>query len=368
MQRRRKEAGFTSLVGVLVAMAVMLVLMAALLPASLRMEQTTNEISAAQAMAQLNAAEFAFAQSYAMFPPPSGLSGTLAQNLSCSNPMLLSGPLTQNPQGYTMVWTQKAVRASATCPAVTGYAGYTVSFEPQSKLQGSRYFFSDTDDPQGTQLIHVAEGRPATDSDPTYATPASSLIVVANGGGGGGTPSCPAGSGETWNGTACVCPSGQTVVGGVCTAQKTCVTNESLLNGQCYTTFPSTQGYPLNYFYTVMGTFNNSANFPAPIIGTGTLTFQFSDPNTFAISGQMNGGTCTASGVISLNTGGVLTLSGGSCYVANNWTIPGGGILFSANGLGFSLPGGQLTSNSGFEGQSTGITLLLSGSMNPMPN
>lgn len=392
---RHNERGIVSLLGVMIACAIMLVLLAAIAPAIIRNAQTTDAISAASTMAQLNAAEFAFAQSYQMYPAPIGLTGTLSQTLSCSNPMLLSGAQISNPPGYTIKWTPKVVKASATCPSVTGYSGYTVSLDPDSKLQGTRHFYSDTDDAGGSNLIHFAEGRPATTSDPIFSAIGNSLIVVANGAnnGSGGTPSCPAGSGETWNGSSCMCPQNQTLTGGVCTTQITCQTYETQISGQCYTTFPSAQGYPELYFYNSTAVFTNTDNWPTSITATGNLTFQFNDANTITVSGQFSNfsynstawqtsgqnlptlGPCVVSGSISLSGGGTFSLSSGSgpqCYMSgggtSNWGIPGASLVFTPNGLSYSLN----TSNGQIQALNTNWTgntpMLLTGALNPMPN
>lgn len=381
----KRERGSALLLELIVALAILSIILAAIIPAGIRLKQIESSNNAAKWLAEENAGEFSFAQSYQIYPAPSGLTGTLANPLSCSNPMLLSGQQVQSPPGYAATWTPKAAKASGSCASVQGYAGYTVALDPISRLDGSRHFFSDSDDPAGPQLIHFAEGRPATITDPIFPAIASSLTVIASGGG-GGTPSCPAGSGETWNGSVCACPSGQSLnSSGVCVAQVTCQTNETQINGQCYTTFPSSQGYPVNYFYQTSATFNNAANFAAPITGTGVLTFQFTDAQDITFSGQLSSwstntaawsslptfGTCLASGVVNLTNGGTITLSpptSGSCYVQGTWPIPAGGMIFSANGLSFSFPNGQLNSSTGFEGQSTGLSMLISGSLNPMPN
>ena len=160
MQQRRREAGFTSLVGVLVAMAVMLVLMAALLPASLRLEQVNNESAAAEKLAQIGAAETAAGQLYGQYMTLDKMGGTLAAQNSCVNPNLLSGAQTQAPAGYELIvpaGSFNGVPANPASGCVGGFATYTIYMEPTSRLSGQRYFAMAQDG-----NIYFAVGKRAT--------------------------------------------------------------------------------------------------------------------------------------------------------------------------------------------------------------
>ena len=163
MQQRRREAGFTSLVGVLVAMAVMLVLMAALLPASLRLEQVNNESAAAEKLAQIGAAESAAQQLYQQYMTLDRMGGTISMPSTCINPNLLSGAQTQAPAGYVLVGgitgdgSFSGTPASPGSGCVNGAAQYVLEMKPISPLEGQRWFAMAEDG-----IVHFANNSSVT--------------------------------------------------------------------------------------------------------------------------------------------------------------------------------------------------------------
>ena len=195
MRERRPQAGFAALISMLLAAAVMLILLAAFLPNSIRSAQVANNASAASWLAEVNTAEAQYAGAgYGGYVQPYALSGSLqaqvAGVLPCANPMLLPGVIAGSaavpgaPTGYTLDFIHGAA-ATYTCTGgpAAAYQNYSITLAPVSKLRaGAINFFTCVGTGCDGQ-VHYASGRTAVESDPVWTT----NIAAAQAGSGSGT-------------------------------------------------------------------------------------------------------------------------------------------------------------------------------------
>lgn len=194
-RQARAQAGFTALLSMLLAAAVMLILLATFLPNSIRSAQVANNASAASWLAQVNTAEAQYAGAgYGGYVQPYALSGSLqaqvAGVLPCANPMLLPGVIAGSaaapgaPTGYTLDFINGAA-AKYTCTGgpAAAYQNYSITLTPISKLRaGAINFFTCVGTGCDGQ-VHYASGRTAVESDPVWTT----NIAAAQAGSGSGT-------------------------------------------------------------------------------------------------------------------------------------------------------------------------------------
>jgi hypothetical protein len=197
MRERRPQAGFAALLSMMIACAVMLILLAAFLPNSLRSAQVANNASAASWITQVNIAETEYnGAGYGGYVAPNYLAGSLAAVIAkvpaCANPMLLSGALVGNPAlpaapiGYTLSFTGTPV-SGVTC---TGgptyfYQSYAITLTPISKLStGEINFYSCVGITASCDgKPHYADNRIANEStDPVWNTTLPANLSTTGGG------------------------------------------------------------------------------------------------------------------------------------------------------------------------------------------
>ena len=191
-QRENKQSGMTMLIEMLIVLAIIAIGFAVTVPSILRIHQVQNENAAAEELAQIGAAEFSMMQLYGVAVAPPNLTGTLALPLACNNPMLASGAQIQPPNGYGLIFTPGAAATSSVsaCSTIAGFQTYSIALDPTNVLSAGRHFLAGSD-----QIIHFADGRPATSTDPIYlvAVPTtgqvSTILSVQNTG--TGTPTNP---------------------------------------------------------------------------------------------------------------------------------------------------------------------------------
>lgn len=173
-QRKNNQKGFASLVSVLLAAAIVLVMLAALIPNTIRAMQSRIAATAAEQLAQIGASEMAMAQLYGEFVSPANLTGTLTSPISCNNPFLVSGAEIQAPENYTLTFAGGSSQSGISGCTVAGFKTYTMNADPATSLAGSRHFFLD----QTGVVRFTNENREANASDAIYpiTTPARGFV------------------------------------------------------------------------------------------------------------------------------------------------------------------------------------------------
>jgi type II secretory pathway pseudopilin PulG len=322
--RRHKEAGEVSLIALLFVMMIMLVLAGALMPSIFKMQKITNESGAAQFLSTLNSTELVSATAYGMYLPPKALVGSLALPLSCSNPMLITGQMSQAPEGYVETFTGSGAPTApaSSCAGVTGYSSFSVALDPISTLSASRhYFLSSTDG-----LIHEDDAnRPATIADP--ALPVSSINLATfqyqafssgTGGTGTTTPIDPAGTfsgtmtlqangGCNYNGLWAPYGTSQTVTTGTLTLDAFGnVTSSSFPNGVSFGLLNN--GIPASQFAWYAGQPNDTG-----IGGNNITTLQINTATDGSVTFSGNSLATFSSGYQSFSWVGGLTSSEPGC-------------------------------------------------------
>lgn len=333
--RRRKDAGFVSLVSVLIVAAMILVLTAIMLPPAIKVLQVKNESAAAETLAVINAAETVSATVYGQYVVPANLTGSLASPISCANEMLVPGGSTQAPDGYSLTFTGggAATAPATTCSGIAGYNSFTMALNPTSVLSAQRTFFVSSAD---GGLIHFAENRPATISDqvmPVSVVNLGSLLYQPLGTSattptGPTNPTNPAG---TYSGTMALQVSGgcnvngvwapygtsQTVTTGTLTLDANGnVTASSFPNGVSFSTLNS--GIPASQFTWYAGEPNDTG------IGGFNIT-------TLAVNTATDGG-------VTFSGNSLATFSSG--YQSFSWV---GGLTSSEPGCQLGTGGMQIT-------------------------
>lgn len=184
----RRDAGFGSLIEMLLVLCCMLILLACLLPNMIRANQVGDELAASTWLSQISGAELTFAQEFGVYVEPNQLTGTLGSTNpapgTCANPMLLPGygvPFaSMAPSGYAVTWTAGASTTSSNsgCSAVTGQLStWSINLDPANRLAGQRHFYLNQ-----SGVIRSNNTTTASASDPIYAVPTQvSTLLVASG-------------------------------------------------------------------------------------------------------------------------------------------------------------------------------------------
>jgi hypothetical protein len=200
MRERRPQAGFAALLSMMIACAVMLILLAAFLPNSLRSAQVANNASAASFLSLVNTAEAQYS-TYGGYVQPYALAGSVQARVAgaagCANPMLLPGTIVGSaampaaPVGYTMSFAGGTAAAFACVGGPTAaYQNYSINLAPISKIQaGGINFFTCVGTGCDGQ-VHYASGRAAVETDPVWSTTIAGT-VGGSGSSGSTSPSTP---------------------------------------------------------------------------------------------------------------------------------------------------------------------------------
>lgn len=175
--KRKSERGFGTLISILIAAAILLLMLSALIPNTVRALQSMQAKNAALVLARINFAETASRQLYSGYLTPTALAqSNLSLPVSACNPELLSGAdaQTEATDGYVFTFTPVFGGSATGCtPAPALVTSYVVTAAPVSKIAGQRYFYSDSSD-----VIRVNDGGPANLASPVYPTAAANGLGV----------------------------------------------------------------------------------------------------------------------------------------------------------------------------------------------
>jgi len=186
------------LISALIATAIVMTMLAALVPTLIRKAQIDNADAAAQTLNAIGSADFLYASKYGAFVTPAQLVGNLAATAlqPCQNPFgFLMGSQSSAPRGYVMTFTPGATVPSSSfnCSGVVGYSSFQITMDPTDKLEASRRFLYSSSD---TSIHFTDEARDATLSDPKYTLSAD---LVGGSNGNSTAPSNGTGYLGTWN-------------------------------------------------------------------------------------------------------------------------------------------------------------------------